>query len=310
MITGRGPSGPEDDGVSTEALAGPASEAAGGMEPCVTCGAPLAPDQRYCLECGTRRAGTPGPGALVSRERTVSVPGGPAAAAATEIVLPPDAGWRNPTAIIAGVGCLLLAMGVGVLIGHAGKARTITAPAQVITVAGGGGSTATAAFTDDWPSGTSGWTVQLQTLPVASTQPPAVAAAKSAASAKGVAAVGALRSDDYSGLPAGEYIVYSGVYTTKAQATSALAGVKKNFPSASVIQVTQPGSSASASTPTTTSAKANPTPSAAVKALSSASGASYVKKSKALPDAVGTGGAPPPLTHKGTLSAPGTAAGG
>ncbi len=27
-------------------------------EPCASCGAPLAADQRYCLSCGTRRAGS------------------------------------------------------------------------------------------------------------------------------------------------------------------------------------------------------------------------------------------------------------
>ena len=26
-------------------------------EPCANCGSPLAADQRYCLECGTRRGG-------------------------------------------------------------------------------------------------------------------------------------------------------------------------------------------------------------------------------------------------------------
>jgi hypothetical protein len=46
-------------------------------------------------------------------------------------------------ALIAGVGTLLLAMGVGVLIGHSGNQSVATnpAPAQVITVHGGGGET-------------------------------------------------------------------------------------------------------------------------------------------------------------------------
>jgi hypothetical protein len=49
-------------------------------------------------------------------------------------------------ALIAGVGTLLLAMGVGVLIGHSGNQSVATnaAAPQVITVHGGGGETETA----------------------------------------------------------------------------------------------------------------------------------------------------------------------
>ena len=85
--------------------------------------------------------------------------------------------------MIAGVGVLLLAMGVGVLIGRAGAGGGHAAPAQVITVGGAtsgpaaGGSEA--AFAGDWPAGTNGYTVQLQTLPVSGTTVAAVAAAKS-----------------------------------------------------------------------------------------------------------------------------------
>src|SRR5205814_10135243 len=55
------------------------------------------------------------------------------------------------TALIAGVGTLLLAMGVGVLIGRSGQKEPVraAAPAQVITVGGGGAAatTSTAAST-------------------------------------------------------------------------------------------------------------------------------------------------------------------
>jgi hypothetical protein len=52
------------------------------------------------------------------------------------------------TALIAGVGTLLLAMGVGVLIGHSSRQAEPTraaSPVQVVTVAGGGGTGTTAA---------------------------------------------------------------------------------------------------------------------------------------------------------------------
>ncbi len=63
-----------------------------------------------------------------------------------------------------------------------------------------------ASFTGDWPSGTSGYTVQLQTLPTAGTTVSAVEAAKTAASGKGAKAVGALKSEEFSSLTAGSYV--------------------------------------------------------------------------------------------------------
>ena len=49
--------------------------------------------------------------------------------------------------------------------------------------------------------------------------------------------MGALDSDQYSSLPGGKYIVYSGVYKTKADASKALKPLKSKFPSATVVQV-------------------------------------------------------------------------
>lgn len=112
------------------------------VDPCPSCSAAMAADQRYCLSCGDRRAearldylevlrGAPAP----------SVAGAPVAPAA-------DSRQRANTTLIASIGCLLLAMGVGVLIGTAGDseiaAAPASAPAQVIKVQGGG----TAASTD------------------------------------------------------------------------------------------------------------------------------------------------------------------
>ena len=88
--------------------------------------------------------------------------------------------------VIAGIAVLLLAMGVGVLIGRAGAAKQASTPTPVITVAAGGGAASTgssseASFGGDWPAGTKGYTVQLQTLPQSGTTVAAVAAAKTAA---------------------------------------------------------------------------------------------------------------------------------
>jgi hypothetical protein len=113
---------------------------------CVTCGAPLAPDQRYCVNCGERR-GAPR-FALPTASAAASEPSEPAAAR-------PGRG-RRPRAssgatLVAGVGTLLLALGVGVLIGHGSGAatKTVQGRAQVIKVneSGGGGSSGGAATT-------------------------------------------------------------------------------------------------------------------------------------------------------------------
>jgi hypothetical protein len=161
-------------------------------------------------------------------------------------------GWQRgstPT-VIAGVGVLLLAMGVGVLIGRSGGTKPAAPQQQVISVAStpAAGTTAPASseasFTDDWPSGTSGYTVQLQALPTAGTSVSAVEAAKAAAAGKGAKAVGALKSEDFTSLPAGHYVIYAGVYHKKAEAERALAGLKRSFPGASVTAVSS-GSSGS-----------------------------------------------------------------
>jgi hypothetical protein len=100
-------------------------------EGCPVCGAAMAADQRYCVECGERR-GAP----------RVPLVEGPAQLANE------SAGARHPgrrrsmsvnSTLIAGIGLLLLAMGIGVLIGRSGNNASVrSAPAQIVTVAGAG----------------------------------------------------------------------------------------------------------------------------------------------------------------------------
>lgn len=101
---------------------------------CSNCGSPLAPDQRYCVECGERR-GKP----RFSFE-SLAIP----RAAAPAAPKPP----RRPRvsssfSFIAGVATLLLALGVGVLIGHnTNNPKQVSAgtPNQTIKVEGLGGT--------------------------------------------------------------------------------------------------------------------------------------------------------------------------
>jgi hypothetical protein len=284
--------------VSTESIAS-TSPPVGAPETCRRCGAPLAEDQRYCLECGERCM--PISSVLL---------GGPPQANAAAATQPPsapspprrtreDEGDRsNAVTVIAGVGVLLLAMGVGVLIGRSGGSKSPAPPAaQVISVAtapsaGTASGASEAPFSEDWPAGTSGYTVRLQTLPQAATTTTAVEGAKSAAGAKGATGVGAL-------LKGGSYVIYSGVYHKQAEAQKALGGLKKSFPGASVIKVAGAGRGGSAATGS--GAKSSPTPAAptgssggkaatpkALEELHKSKRKSYEEKSKNLPDVVGT----------------------
>jgi hypothetical protein len=103
-------------------------------EPCTSCGAPLAGDQRYCLECGARRTQ-----ARVAFRDILAVGGAPPAGPAVVAALVQDGPpARSGLAFLAGLLCLLLALGVGVLIGNSGDDSTSATPppAQVITVGG------------------------------------------------------------------------------------------------------------------------------------------------------------------------------
>jgi hypothetical protein len=258
-------------------------------------------DQRYCLECGERRLPMSGflmGGGPVSAGVEPARPTAPPAPPAVADSGAPRGG--NALNIIAGVGVLMLAMGVGVLIGRSGSTKPNPAPAQVITVGSvaGGASTAVGEnFTSDWPTGTSGYTVQLQTLPLTGTTLAAVQAARSAASAKGASGVGALKSDDFSSLTAGSYVIYAGIETKKGAAEKELAGLKAKFPGASVIRVAssasgaggaskKPGSSAPGSG--AGSSITHPAPPSVLENLQTSKGKSYEEKSKNLPNNVET----------------------
>jgi hypothetical protein len=119
-------------------------------EPCSHCSAPLAHDQRYCLQCGSPRAHVSGPiaGTPPSGPESLAGPSSPQALSpgllgAPFTGLPGTAfgsaqppGRNNTLALLAGVGVLLLAMGIGVLIGRAGAGSAKVPPAQVISVGG------------------------------------------------------------------------------------------------------------------------------------------------------------------------------
>jgi hypothetical protein len=122
---------------------------------CVSCGTPMSSDQRYCVACGERRG----------KPRFALPAGGTAGALPSTEIAPASASPPAPraprassgTTIVAGVGTLLLAMGVGVLIGRNSASNVNSRPVQaaaptVVTVGGGAGTGTTAATATNKPA--------------------------------------------------------------------------------------------------------------------------------------------------------------
>ena len=133
-----------------------------------------------------------------------------------------------------------------------------------------------------------------------------------AAQGKGAAAVGALDSDTFASLPAGNYVVYSGVFKGKAAAAKALKKLKASFPGAKVVRVTTTAGSGGSTTGAADPNALNGTKKSAtvgrdqLKQLQGLSPSEYQKKSQKLPDTTAIQGTPPPKDNK----APGGGSGG
>jgi hypothetical protein len=212
-------------------------------EPCVGCGTPLAADQRYCLNCGTRRGE-----ARLPFETYLAAPGVSGAVPAGGVAPPaPRSNDVSPLGVVLGVALLGGMLLIGVLLGRGNNDSSQTP--QVVTVGSGtatastadSGSGSTEAASDkvvsDWPEGKEGWTVELGTLPKSGTTAADVDSTEQDLTSKGASELGVLDSDVYPSLPAGNYVIYSGVYDTQADANAALKKLGSGFPDAQVVQV-------------------------------------------------------------------------
>ena len=117
-------------------------------EQCPSCGTTVAADQRYCLNCG-QRCGEPRLPFMNAVTFMDAMKRPKTAGAAAPAKKPKRRGVSANAALIAGVGTLILAMGVGVLIGRSGDQSVTSAPAapQIIKVPAGGGAETTTAAT-------------------------------------------------------------------------------------------------------------------------------------------------------------------
>ena len=260
-------------------------------EPCASCGAPLAHDQRYCLHCGEVRPG--------AERRLASVVRGESSVREPAMAGPPVAPHRWPTLAeaLAGLACLLLALGVGVVIGRSGD-DSPPAPAAITVAAGPAAAPAATAFTSDWPSGKEGWTVALDALPKASTQPDGAAAAKTAATSQGAPEAGVLDADIYPSLTAGSYVVYSGVHDSKQAATKELSALKSSFPDARVVRVGADAADAADAASGGGSSKTAPTQKKSTGKAAAADTKKEFERSKKVPKTVVIPGKPPPKDNK------------
>lgn len=90
-----------------------------------------------------------------------------------------------------------------------------------------------------WPAGQSGWTVVLESIPTSAGRSLAVARARDASRDR-LPEVGVLDSSLYSSLHPGYYVVFSGVYSSRAEAEQARAAASaKGFGAAYTRQITR-----------------------------------------------------------------------
>lgn len=135
---------PAAGGVAPDHSVAPPAIGSAPGDACPTCGARMAIDQRYCLGCGHRRGDPrlPFMDAVVFMNAMSAPQDEPAAAPPPP---PPKRSGLSPsTTLVAGIATLVLAVGVGVLIGRSGDGNptpVANQQPQIIRVGGseGGG---------------------------------------------------------------------------------------------------------------------------------------------------------------------------
>jgi hypothetical protein len=192
---------------------------------CPRCATPLRPEQEWCLSCGA------GIGARVAEPR----------------------GWRWPLAVVGGLLALAAIAFALALVELAGNAEKVAQPqpTPAVTTAppaspeatpapttdpnqippATGGTTATPQVAD-WPAGKTGYTVVLES---AATRSAADARATDLA-AQGIP-VGVLDSSGYASVSPNRFVVFSGQYETRADARTALRGLRDRAQGAKVARV-------------------------------------------------------------------------
>lgn len=189
-----------------------------GQRGCPRCGAPLAPDQEWCLACGT--------------------------AVSTRVARTPR--WRAPVVLVGALFALLAAALALALVELSRDPQPVakqpvatpvppaptptpaptTTPTPTPTPSGSdedspdaapGGSTAPAGGLATWPEGRTAWTVVLASAP---SRAAARRSARQLASTPNAASIGVLDASDYPSLGTG-FFVFSGQFESRAEASKA-----------------------------------------------------------------------------------------
>lgn len=172
------------------------------MTTCPRCGDEVAPGQEYCVECGLR---LPGEGAVGYRRD-------------------PGAHWVRRS-LVGLVAAIVGAVAAVAATGGGDSTELLTATGGFARAPAGGGldvpPEVSANRIVDWPVGQNGWTIALASLPQTGGKKAAVERAREAHK-KGLTPVGVLDSSRYASLHPGYWVVFSGVYSSEAEATSAL----------------------------------------------------------------------------------------
>ena len=209
----------------------PAREAAG---LCPRCREPFDAEQEYCLECGLR---LPWESAVFTKLT--------ARTAARTRFLPKDWIWPAALALVVAVAGAAFAIvfvrgdssGTDAFAVATGGVRP-AAPVVQTTVPATPKKTRTKPKPRtakakpgliQWPRGTDAWTIVLVSLPQTGGGAPARAKADRAL-ARGLRQVGVIDSSRFASLHPGYYVVFSGVYSSEADATSQLQRAKTVFP--------------------------------------------------------------------------------
>jgi hypothetical protein len=187
------------------------------MRTCPRCGAAFEPGQEYCLACGDRLpvaglAGSTVRGGAWQRRSALALLVAIAGAAVAIAASDPD---PDRTAISTATG------------DFATVPTTSTLPSPSDEPRGNAA---------DWPAGEDGWTIVLASVPQTKGRPQALARARQARRT-GLAQVGVLDSSLYASLHPGYWVVFSGVYASEAEATSALEPAREIARTATVRRV-------------------------------------------------------------------------
>jgi len=178
------------------------------MTACPRCGAAAVHGQEYCLECGIRLPG----GSVVGVRGT-------------------GRGWALRSllalalAVAGAAGAMAASGGTGerdrVVTAIGGFATVPTTSTLLPSLPGTGPNGIV-----DWPAGEDGWTIALASLPQTGGQRAAIVRAREARK-EGLSSVGVLDSSRYASLHPGYWMVFTGIYTSEAEATSALEPARK-----------------------------------------------------------------------------------